>query len=127
VLPDGATVTLELAMTPEEIANGLMFRPSLPPDRGMLFLFERQRVPSFWMKNTLIPLDLVFLDDSGRIVDTISNARPCAEDPCPQYIPEAPARAVLEMVAGTIAGHGLEPGQSLQFTQVPGYPIPSDR
>jgi uncharacterized membrane protein (UPF0127 family) len=124
-LPDGSKITLELAVTNEEIAQGLMFRPSLPEDRGMLFLFQQDRFPSFWMKNTIIPLDLVFLDRTGRVVDVIEDARPCAADPCPQYIPNAPARAVLELTVGSVQRHALKPDDQLQFERVEGYPLPS--
>ena len=123
VMPDGTGVTLELAMTPEEIGQGLMFRPSLPDDRGMLFMFEVERVPSFWMKNTMIPLDLVFLASDGVVADIIENAQPCANEPCPQYIPSAPARAVLEVASGFAARHGLAVGDEIVFERVPGYPV----
>jgi len=122
VLPDGFTIRLELAETPEEVANGLMFRPSLPADRGMLFLFAQQRVPSFWMKNTLIPLDLVFLDPSGVVVDVVADVPPCSADPCPTYSPHAAALAVLEIGAGSARAHGIEPGVALSFERVPNYP-----
>lgn len=121
-LPDGSTVRLELAISPEEIANGLMFRPSLAADRGMLFLFDEARLPSFWMKNTLIPLDLVFLDPAGMVVDVIPEVPPCAADPCPTYSPEVPALAVLELGAGRAKAHGIEPGATLLFERVPNYP-----
>ena len=100
IFPDGFVVDLELALTAEEIANGLMFRPSLADSRGMLFLFEQPRRPAFWMKNMLIPLDLVFLDGTGAVVDVIANVQPCAADPCPNYPPSSPAQAVLEINAG---------------------------
>lgn len=122
ILPDGSAITLELALTPEEIQTGLMFRPTLAADRGMLFIFEQERVPSFWMKNTLIPLDLVFLDSSGTVVDVIEGVEPCRADPCPQYVPEAPARAVLEIAAGRAAATGIIKGSQLDFEKVPGYP-----
>jgi uncharacterized membrane protein (UPF0127 family) len=122
VLPDGFAITLELAITPEEIGQGLMFRPSLPSDRGMLFLFEVERVPSFWMKNTMIPLDLLFLDRQGAIVEIIHNAQPCAAEPCPHYIPSAAAAAVLEVAAGVAARHELAAGDVIAFERVPGYP-----
>jgi uncharacterized membrane protein (UPF0127 family) len=124
-LPDGTRVSLELAITSEEIGRGLMFRPSLPDDRGMLFLFNADRVASFWMKNTIIPLDLVFLDREGRVVDLIENARPCPADPCPQYVPDRPTRAVLELAAGSAARHGVAVGQELPIENVEGYPVQS--
>lgn len=123
VLPDGTEITLDVATTPEELARGLMFRPFLPEDRGMLLLFEEQRIPSIWMKNTLVHLDLVFLDNSGRVTDVIERAMPCAADPCPHYIPRNPARSVLEIAAGVAARHGLEAGDIVAFRGVEGYPV----
>lgn len=124
-LPDGTRLKLELALTAEEISRGLMFRPSLPDDRGMLFLFDEERVPSFWMKNTIIALDLVFLDSTGRVVDIIDNAQPCAADPCPNYIPSAPAQAVIELAAGNASQHGLQAGDLIEFQRVEGFPVRS--
>jgi len=126
VLPDGSLVDLELAVTPEEISNGLMFRPSLPDNRGMLFLFDQPRLPAFWMKNTLIPLDLVFLDGAGGVVDVIAEVQPCAAEPCPNYPPSSPAQAVLEINAGSAAAHGIDVGAVIQFESVPGYPVPNE-
>jgi hypothetical protein len=122
VLDDGFVIQLELALTPDEITQGLMFRPSLADNRGMLFLFEVDRVPSFWMKHTMIPLDLLFLDGQGAIVDLVENAQPCAAEPCPQYIPSRAVSAVLEVSAGTADRHGLAIGDRLAFKRVPGYP-----
>lgn len=124
-LPDGFTVSLELAETPEEIEQGLMFRPTLPDDQGMLFVFDMDRVPAFWMKNTLIPLDLVFLAEDGRIADIIPNARPCKIEPCPRYIPRVAVRAALEVAAGVVEGHGLAIGDRLEFEGVDGFPVSS--
>lgn len=121
-LPRGRPLILELAITPEEIGQGLMFRTSLPEDRGMLFLFKEERVPSFWMKDTLIPLDMVFLSAEGVIVDVIENAQPCKTDPCPQYVANTPAMAVLEVAAGVAKSNGLESGVRLYFKRVPGFP-----
>jgi uncharacterized membrane protein (UPF0127 family) len=121
-LPDGQIMILELALTHEEIAQGLMFRNSLPEDRGMLFLFSEERIPSFWMKNTLIPLDMVFLSPQGVIVDIVHDARPCTADPCPQYVPKAEALAVLEIAAGVAEKHSLQEGSHLVFERVPGFP-----
>ena len=122
ILPDGTRITLDVAVTPEELARGLMFRPFLPENRGMLLVFDEQRVPSIWMKNTLVHLDLVFLDDSGRVVDVIERVEPCATDPCPHYVPRHPARTVLEIAAGVAGSHALEAGDIVEFQQVDGYP-----
>jgi len=123
ILPDAFVVKLELAVTQQEVADGLMYRPALPEDRGMLFIFDADRYPSFWMKNTLIPLDLVFLDAAGSVVDIVANVPPCAADPCPTYSPRAPARAVLELAAGTASAHGIERGVAILFDRVSGYPV----
>jgi uncharacterized membrane protein (UPF0127 family) len=122
---DGAAINLELALTQEELATGLMFRPTLAADRGMLLLFPVERYPSIWMKNTLIDLDLVFLDDHGIVVDIIAGVPPCVADPCPIYTPSVPARAVLEIAAGGADGHGIAVGDPLEFERVPGYPVPN--
>ena len=122
-LGDETVLTLELALTQEEITQGLMYRPSLPENRGMLFVFQAARVPSFWMKNTLIPLDLVFLNPDGTIAEIVHNAQPCAVEPCPQYVPARAAKAVLELNAGTAERHGLETGDVIEFERVPGYPV----
>jgi uncharacterized membrane protein (UPF0127 family) len=122
--PDGAVIELELAMTEQEITQGLMFRPELPANRGMLFLFGETRVPNFWMKDTLVPLDLVFLDDSGLVVDLIEDAQPCHVNPCPHYVPKQPAAAVLEVNSGFVTAHAIQPGNTLRFERVPGYPVP---
>ena len=127
VLPDGFTVDLELAVSPQEVADGLMYRPSLPEHRGMLFIFGADRYPSFWMKNTLVPLDLIFLDSTGSVVDIVPNVPPCAADPCPTYSPKMPARAVLEVRAGAAAAHGVAAGVTVVFDGIPGYPVaPAD-
>ncbi|MCD4749763.1 MAG: DUF192 domain-containing protein [Thermoanaerobaculales bacterium] len=122
VLPDGLSVTLELAISNDEIAQGLMYRSSLASDRGMLFLLRHERAPSFWMKNTLIPLDIVFLDQRGVVVDVTHDARPCKADPCPKYVSKSPATAVLELPSGTAKTHGLEEGARIEFADVPDYP-----
>ena len=126
VFPDGFAIDLELAVTAEEISSGLMFRPSLPDNRGMLFIFDQPRRPSFWMKNTLIPLDLVFLDATGAVADVIAEVPPCVAEPCPTYPSSSPVLAVLEVNAGSAAEHGVEIGTVLRFERVPGYPVPNE-
>jgi len=123
VLPDGFELILELAQTSNEISQGLMFRSHLPENRGMLFLFHTERVPSFWMKNTLIPLDIIFLGPDGTVVDIAVDARPCRAEPCPQYVSKSPARAVLEVGAGVAKAHGIEVGTKLAFNRVSGFPL----
>lgn len=121
-LPDGTSVRLELAITPEEHSQGLMYRPELPADRGMLFLFDQPTIPSFWMKNTWVPLDIVFLDNTGAVLKVVANAPPCHEEPCPEYSPGQAASAVLELKGGVAGAHGVTTGAHLGFQRVPGYP-----
>jgi uncharacterized membrane protein (UPF0127 family) len=91
-----------------------MFRTELPGDRGMLFNFEEPRVARFWMKNTLIPLDMIFLRQ-GRVKRIIANVPPCNADPCPVYGPLTEVDQVLELKAGQANALGLTVDQSLQF------------
>jgi len=118
-LPDGAVIKLELAETPEEHQRGLMFRPHLDADRGMLFLFDQVAYPSFWMKDTLIPLDMVFLEPGGKVTDVAASVPPCQSEPCREYSPSKPSSAVLELNAGTAAAHGVRSGVTLHFEGVP--------
>ncbi len=120
--PDGTIITLELASTPEERRQGLMFRPSMAADHGMLFVFDHEGLPGIWMKNTLIPLDLLYLNSRGEIVDIIENAEPCKVEDCPTYQPTKPSVAVLELAAGVVEAHGLKAGDPLIFVRVPDYP-----
>ena len=126
IFPDGTTFDLELALTAQEVSTGLSFRPSLPEDRGMLFLFDEARRPSFWMKNMMFSLDLLYLNETGTVVHVEADAPPCAADPCPTYPSSEPAIAVLEVNAGVAAAHGIDKGTVLQFERVPGYPASAE-
>ncbi len=99
--------TVELATTEAERERGLMFRKELPPGRGMLFDFHREQQVGFWMKNTLIPLDMIFIDGRGRIVSIAQNAKPMSED---LIMSGGRVRAVLEVIGGTTHRLGIEPG-----------------
>lgn len=116
MLPDGKSVTLELAMTPHQRNLGLMFRPSLANDRGMLFLFRHQGHHAIWMKNMLIPIDILWLDAQKEIVHMEVEVPPCRRQPCPIYRPSKPARYVIELAAGEAQRHALRPGITLPFT-----------
>ena len=112
------TILLEVAKTPEQQEIGLMFRTELPSDRGMLFPFGQTRMARFWMKNTLIPLDMVFLRE-GRVVAIEVNVPPCRKDPCPSYGPSLWVDAVLELPAGRSAQLGLKVGDRLAIAPTP--------
>ena len=77
-----------------------MFRQSLGENEGMLFIFENEAKHSFWMKNTKIALDIVWIGTDGKIVFIAKNVSPCAGDPCPSYAPPSSAKYVLEVAAG---------------------------
>ena len=89
-------VNVEIADDNNERINGLMFRKNLDKNSGMLFVFDDEKNQTFWMKNTLIPLDIIFIGKDMKIVD-IKHATPCNEDPCKLYKSSRPAKYVLEM------------------------------
>ncbi len=97
---NGMTFNLEIAQTPEETSKGLMFRESLCEDCGMLFMFEEEDYHPFWMKNTLIPLDMVFISSEMEVVDVL-HAEPCKTEECMLFIPKDKAKYVLEVNAYT--------------------------
>ena len=121
--PDGRRIQLEVAANDNARARGLMFRERLADDRGMLFLFRDDDRHSFWMKNTLIPLDMVWLDASGTIVHIERGVPPCPGDPCPSVGPELDSRNVLELSSGGAARYDLEPGDRLAFEGLESYTI----
>lgn len=110
----GERFQVEIAATPEEQARGLMFRDELPADHGMLFVYDREGPRSFWMKNTRIPLDILFFDANRRLINW-HTANPCRFDPCFGYSADAPARYVLELNAGTAAALDLKAGDRMEL------------
>jgi uncharacterized protein len=121
ILPTGASIAVEVVADPESRARGLMYRPSLAEDRGMLFLFPEPDVHSFWMKDTLIPLDMIWLDSERRVIAIQRDVPPCQTDPCPSYGPSAVALYVLELAAGQAAAQGIEPGDVLELRDIGQY------
>lgn len=102
--------TVEIADTPEAIQQGLMFRESLAPDAGMLFDFGMTRQAGMWMKNTLIPLDMLFILEDGRVVAIARNAQPGS---LRSINPGVPVRAVLELAGGRAAELSIQPGDTV--------------
>jgi len=111
----GTCFDAELAVTEEERARGLMDRAALPRDRGMLFVFPVEALHRFWMKNTRIELDIIFIGADRRIVGIARRAQPCRRDPCETYGPEAPAGYALEIAGGLAAAHGFAAGDLVEF------------
>lgn len=105
------TVQIELACTAEEQQLGLMHRDKLPQHQGMLFVFDRERPLSFWMKNTRIPLSIAYINASGVIVD-VQDMQPFDETPHPTA---QPAQYALEMNQGWFAGRGIQVGERIQL------------
>lgn len=107
-------MVVEIANTIEERAVGFMYRTELEVDYGMLFVFENTKERAFWMKNTKIPLDILFFDENGIIVDIKENFPPCVADPCDHYYSK-PARYALEVNAGFVGEKGVAVGDSMFF------------
>jgi len=117
-LPNGVEIQTELAITFGEKQRGLMFRPELPRDQGMLFVYDSLGSRRFWMLNTLVPLDIIFLDADQRIVFISADTPICTleQSPaCPSYGPLGPAQSVLELAAGEAQRQGLEIGSRLEW------------
>ena len=101
------SVPVEVADTPEERERGLMLREQL--DGGMLFVFEQETKLGFWMKNTLIPLDIIFISQELEVVD-IQTMIPCEQDPCPVHYSSEPALYALEVNSGFAGENGIQQG-----------------
>jgi len=108
-------VSLEVAATPAERERGLMYRTSLAEGRGMLFVFDADGNQSFWMKNTLIPLDLLFIARDGTVVGIHANATPLSTA---NIAVGKPSRYVLEVPGGWAARHGISAGARVDFRGV---------
>jgi len=112
---DGAAVLrVEIADTPEERTEGLMHRTSLPEDAGMAFLWDEPVDAGFWMKDTLIPLQIAFWDEDGAIV-ALFEMTPCETEPCETYGPEDPYVGAVEANSGWFTDHGVEVGDTVEL------------
>ena len=109
-------VRVEFALTPEEQQRGLMYRQDLPKDGGMLFVFPETQIQSFWMKNTPLPLDMIFIDEDKEIVGIVENAVPFSTT---GRMVATPSRYVLEVHGGFSAQHGIKAGQAVELPVIP--------
>ncbi len=109
---NGVPLQVEIAQDEESAAQGLMHRDQLPENQGMLFVFPNQRILTFWMRNTFIPLDIAFIDESGTIVD-IQRMAPL--DETKDYISAAPALYALEVNAGWFEKQNIRVGSKVGF------------
>ena len=110
-----AAFWLELALDDAERARGLMYRRQMQDDWGMLFVYQRDQPLSFWMKNTYLPLDMIFINRAGEVVDILENVEPLTLEPRPSA---RPAAYVLELKAGMARREGIARGQRIELRKV---------
>jgi uncharacterized protein len=116
---NGKRYTVELADTPELRERGLMFRRDMPADAGMLFIHDSEEPLAYWMKNTYIPLDILYFDSRLKLVSAQLGVPPCGDQPrCPAFASAGPAMYVLELNAGQAATLDLKPGDALSLKGV---------
>lgn len=115
----GHRFDIEIAADDASRERGLMFRESMPADHGMLFLFERPAAQTFWMKNTHIPLDILYFDQNYKLVSVQQRVPPCHStgNDCPVYPSTGPAQYVLELNAGIADKLGIKEGDELKVTR----------
>jgi uncharacterized membrane protein (UPF0127 family) len=116
-LPNGNQVRVEVMISAQDLMRGMMFRDSLAPDRGMLFIHGKQDKVSYWMYQVRIPLDIIWMDSTRRIVEISAETPPCkgpAAD-CPSYGGHQPSQYVLELAGGMATKYGLKVGDTLRF------------
>ena len=118
-LPSGKVLQAEVMVRDEDRAMGLMFRPSLPLDRGMIFLFGIADFHGIWMKNCKFPIDILWLDEEKKIVHVAESVPPCKMDPCPVYSPMRRASYVIELNAGQARREKAVVGSAVRFEASP--------
>ncbi len=114
--PNGKQIATEVANTPEKQLFGLAFREGLPPDSGMLYIFDTSDRHRLGTKAYRIPVDMIWVDESHRVVHLIEDAQPCPQDPCPLYgPPQEAARYIIQTAAGFVRRERVVPGAELKF------------
>lgn len=108
-------IKVDIAVTEADRQTGLMFQTHLPSDHGMLFVFNDQAIRGVWMKNTLIPLDVIFLNNEGAIVSMLTHLQPCQQTHCQSFHSEQQASYMLELNAGFIHQHQIKIGEKLSL------------
>lgn len=115
--PSGTEIITDVADTPEKIFFGLAFRDHLPDDRGMVYIFDSSDRHRLTTKGFMVPVDMIWLDESKYVVHTVTGAEPCDQRVCPHYGPPPEnARYVVQTVAGFVDKEGVKPGDVLKFT-----------
>lgn len=110
---------VEIADEPAEREEGLMFRENLDEDSGMFFIFDEPKILNFWMKNTLIPLDIIFIDENFKIINIAENAEPCGDGrvDCRRYFSHIPAKYVFEISGGSAEKLGIKVGDEISIKE----------
>ena len=108
-------MNVEIAQRAEDLKRGLQFREHLEENEGMLFIFDSPSVHYFWMKDTRIPLDMIWIDEARKIIFMAQDVQPCKEDPCPSYGPDQKANYVLEVNGGFVKRRGIQIGDTIEF------------
>lgn len=106
---------VEVADDSEKRQLGLMHRESMDDDKGMIFIYPEEQKVAFWMKNTLIPLDMIFMDDDFEVIDYFTDVPPCEADPCSHYVPTKNPKYIVELNAGKISEIGLKRGDLVDY------------
>jgi uncharacterized membrane protein (UPF0127 family) len=114
-LPSGKVLQTEVMVSDEDRQMGLMFRPSLPLDHGMLFIFEQPDFHGIWMKNCKFPIDILWLDEQGKVVHVAEKVPPCKAEPCTVYQPLQRAAYVVELNAGQARKEKAAVGSRVEF------------
>lgn len=116
-LPGGREIRAEVMMNPVDMQRGMMYRDSLPPDRGMLFIHTQPGLFSYWMYNVKIPLDIIWMDANGRVVEIVPQAPPCTTraSECPHYGGTKQSQYVLELAGGEASRNGIQVGSIVSF------------
>ena len=123
VFPSGEEFSLEIAADPEARAYGYMYREKVAPNEGMLFIFDESGPHTFWMKNCKVALDIIWLDESFKVVEIAHDQQPCpGVGECPSVGPMRAARYVIEVAAGTSRREGLKSGDRLTILAEPALP-----
>lgn len=110
-------IDAEVADNPASITRGLMYRLELKENEGMLFIFENSTERYFWMKDTFIPLDIIYIDEDLEIISIARNAQPCISDPCRTYPSNGNARYVIEVRAGFTKEHNIQVGDLVDIKE----------
>ena len=112
------TIEVEVATTEKQRTRGLMFREYLAPNKGMLFVFEQEVIQNVWMRDTLIPLDIVFISAKGKIVSIIKDLQPCVNEICDIYSSTKRAKYMLEVNQGMVDRKDISVNQMLIFKDI---------